>query len=223
MQGESGVAPNTKDPFTMEMFHDALPEMDPSTLAGIMERALIDTGISFMLRISEVIRVPKSKRHHLRRNCVKFSYNGAGTPTEVTITILSSKTSKIKVDRTLTANGTSTCVVNLLHRYVNNRPDLEPTAQLFQYPPGRSLPTRESVSFLLQQLAYKASGGKQLNIATHSMRRGGATTLCQRVKLPGYVIKNFGRWSNDEWEKVYQGLTTISSTHISDCLRPFSV
>ncbi len=109
---------------------------------------------------------------------------------------------------------------DVLHRYLLSRPDISQDSQLFRYPPGKKGPTRESISFLLQRLAHKASGGKSINIATHSLRRGGASTLCQRMELPGYVIKKFGRWSNDEWEKVYQSITTASAKKISECLRP---
>jgi hypothetical protein len=93
----------------------------------------------------------------------------------------------------------SLCPVEAMKSYLIKRGST--AGPLFQYASGRPL-TKESLTAetrqLLSLLGFKAS-----DYAGHSYRIGAAMTAAS-VGLPPWLVKTFGRWSSDCYERYIQ-------------------
>ena len=177
---------------------------------SVQMRALVTTGVCFMLRVSELIPCDGTS-HFLRRRDVTFGPIDPRTrlPTYVRLCIPSSKTEMIPAWRHLAANQATTCVVAALSAYIGSRPDLRANAPLFSSQAGGPI-SRTDVTATLQTIAT-AAGVDPSRISAHSMRRGGATTLAQTGTIPGHMVQKHGRWATDTWLHIYQTLTDKSA------------
>ena len=65
--------------------------------------------------------------------------------------------------------------------------------------------TRRVLSLRLRELATSLGFGEGHRMASHSLRRGGATSLLASGVAP-HVIQRFGRWASDMWVETYAEL-----------------
>ena len=197
-----------KKAFTVAMLNKAAP---PSAAKTVREKALLTAirlGLCFLLRVCEIVKVKRSKHHLLARD-VRITTKH-GLPHRLYITIPSSKTSKEPKTLSLKATYNPTCIVALMADYLA-KTTLLPDGPLF---PGLT-PRRiaKEISRMAEILGYDP-----LDFGTHSIRRGGTTTLASEGNINEYIIRHFGRWSSSMWEQVYQELTLESITIISNKL-----
>jgi hypothetical protein len=75
--------------------------------------------------------------------------------------------------------------------------------------------TSKQVSSFVKSLAIKLGyHGKKHDFASHSLRRGGATTLLNK-NVPAAMIQLFGRWASSKWLSTYPLLQSEATALIS--------
>jgi integrase len=187
-------------------------------------RAIVAIGISFMLRISEIIP-GEGTGHYIRWGGVKWKEGkirdkGNKKVEGITITIKSSKKSKVPVERTLAATGRETCVVRLLKEYMDGRirvPGGEES--LFAADYGMSEVSSNDVVKSIRAIASEAGEeNADTDFSTKSMRIGGVTTLADKSDIEGHIIQKHGRWSSETWSKVYNRLTKETEARLAEHL-----
>jgi hypothetical protein len=215
IQSEQGRKKNTKDPFTMKMYKQARRHIRFRSPYEVTLATAILMGITFLLRISELLPCKRS-RHHLRWGNVSINRDAAGNPISVTITIPHSKMDFADVTRTMPlSSDQDICVVRAVDRYRQSFGASPPKDDdpFLQTPSGTPNLSRTTISKFIARLA--TSLGLKANIGSHSLRKGGATSLCSGGKIAGYLVQLHGRWSSDTWKKIYQTITSESSIEIS--------
>ncbi len=216
LDAKDGKAPDQKEPFTIDMLAAAMHILDMGNANDVAIFAALTLGICFMLRASELVETDSN--HYLRNQDATFQYDATGRPCSLTLIVRSSKTNLYPVPRTLAVNGSPTCAVLALWRYLQLSRNSAPLAPLLQLRSGKF--SRKYLAARIHTLAKVSNGGKPLNTGSHSLRRGGATALCQQAHIQGYVIQNFGRWGTDTWIQIYQRLTKVSAVILAEALRP---
>ena len=194
-----------KRALTVDMLNKATTLKPAKTVRQKAMYTAIRLAICFLLRVCELVKVKRSN-HHLRANDVSISYKH-GAPHMLSITIPSSKASAEPKTLHLSATYNPTCIVALTADYLE-KAKLKPTGPLF---PGL---TPRRIAKEISNMAV-ILGFDPLDFGTHSLRRGGTTTLASEGMINEYIIRHFGRWSSKMWEQVYQELTLESITLIS--------
>jgi hypothetical protein len=194
---------------TVDMLKSGMDAIQEEGLARLRMRAILCTGVAFMMRVCEVIPRPGTK-HYLRRRGVKFEFEGKSTrPTGMTITIQSQKTNGEPTWRSMGARWDETCCVRAMWHYLEAcKGRLKEEDSVFGSSCGLRAVTYQDISRVIKQVATRAGAGDSvMQFTTKAMRRGGVSTLTQKGKVPGYVIGKHGRWSSDTWATIYQELT----------------
>ena len=186
----------------MKMLQQVHQLFDLTRLQDLSMLTLLSVGISFLLRCCELIWCDKTD-HHLRAGGVSFSYNAKNKPTHVHIEIPSSKTDVKPCSRSIKATKSPTCAVAILHRYLQ-------AAKLKESDPLFPQITRAKLSVVISTLAGIIDPKLATKMGTHSLRIGGTTSLASGGRVPGHLIKKFGRWRSDLWEQIYKELTDES-------------
>ena len=169
--------------------------LNPYSSKDMQLYTALSTGVSFLLRSSVLL---PGTDHSLLRSSVRFR-SVLGALKAVTIVIHSSKTSRTPVSRTLLHNGPqSTC--QLLFNYLQ-RTKGAPSSPLFAGLSYRML--NENLKSLGELMGIPNA---RCRLASHSLRRGGATSLFNHG-IPPMFIREFGRWSQDMWVTVYAELS----------------
>lgn len=130
------------------------------------------------------------------------------------VTIPTSNTCIYPESMRLTPNGSPTCIVKNLFKYIQRRPWLTANHPLF---PNI---TRNTMQKILRLLATAAGIPETVFVGNHSMRRGGATQLCAGAHVATYAIRKHGRWNSDIWQYVYQALEDETAMELSLQLAP---
>jgi hypothetical protein len=186
--------------------------LDMSVYDNKVHWALLCVGVYGMLRISEMIGGAATKDRALTWNQVKFI-----SSRHITITLKASKTdpSKSGISISIYGNDSDTCAVRALKAIVptSSSATYDSNSLVFRFE-NKGVPTRQIVSFKIQQLIgiinlKYALGLNPKDFATHSLRRGGATSLAE-ARVPDSTIKIMGRWSSE----CYHKYTTISTAMI---------
>jgi hypothetical protein len=120
IQSLQGRKRNVKDPFTIAMYKRATATADLTSVYDRTHDTATIMGLSFLLRVSELIPCKRS-RHHLRWRDVSISRNPDGSPTALTIRIPHSKMDFRMVTRTLPlSTDAATCAVRAADRYIRS-------------------------------------------------------------------------------------------------------
>ena len=125
--------------------------------------------------------------------------NDVNCSTNTTFCLVHLKTSKtdpFRVGCTLRigSTGNQLCPIAALRAYLTVRP--QSSGPLFIYVNGTFLTRSRVSSFLIKVLS-------PIHISTHSFRIGGATALAS-VGVPDHVIKAYGRWSSNAYQRYIQ-------------------
>ena len=209
---EAGITVHRKMPFTWEMLMESRRFYNLEKEADLEEFTCVATGIGFLLRSSELLN-DKRTNHYLRRKDIQFNYN-KGYLQSVTITVRSSKTSSEPVYLSLGYNGNRTSVAALLYKYIQSTTLRPASSPLFP-----SL-TRQQLSSRLKCLAVCLGyHGDSCMFASHSLRRGGATSLLN-AGVPCDYIQFLGRWKTDCWKQLYAKL--LHETQLLVTFKAFS-
>jgi hypothetical protein len=202
-----GVHTSRKAGLTWDLLCRVAPHLassDPELLA------IMGLGVAFMLRGSELVLCPRSRHHLLVQDVTFLSGGGGGAPCGVRICIKSSKMNPEPVFRSYNANGTALCVVAWLWRHwcsLGVKPD--PAARLFA---GF---TRSTLAKAIQRVVRVHHIGDPALFSTHSLRRGGASTLLNSGKVHPKFIQDFGRWKSDIWLRVYASMSEANQLHLT--------
>jgi hypothetical protein len=171
IEDTAGITTKRKFPFTWEMLMACQSFYNLDNINQLEEFTLIATGIGFLLRASELMD-DKKTNHYLRREDVKFNFSRKGYLQSVTITVRSSKTSRVSVWRSLGYTGNRTGVAALLFKYYQATKLRQPHSPLF---PSF---TRHKLSTVIKSLAVRLGYHGDTSIfSSHLLRRGGATSL----------------------------------------------
>ena len=169
--------------------------------------AILSTGVYGMLRVGEMTS-PKIHEHDpetkLNVEGVTFGPLGAGgVPEYAGVLIKMSKTGQEAEGITirLFANGGRACAVYWLWRWCGIRKPSGPKAPLFVLQDG-SYVTRGRLQRVIKS-AVQGAGYDATHFNTHSMRKGGATSL-SCANWPKETIQMLGRWSSDCYLKYLQ-------------------
>jgi integrase len=187
-----------KAPFTWGMFRAIAQLLQSPADAEFL--TAVATGLGFLLRASELLPDGVTN-HHLRRRDVVFGPRDlAETPLWVAINIRSSKVHKVRRLRALARSDDRIGVCRILW-------DWHQRSGGYARPADPLFPTisRGGLSARLRLLATSLGMGEARRLASHSLRRGGATSLLASG-VPPHVIQRFGRWASDMWVDTYAEL-----------------
>ena len=176
---------DVKDPLDMEKLGKMYRQADTKSHMGLVVWAMVVFLFSTLLRVSHVVLSP----HTLLRRDIKIFKWG------ILVYVRSSKTNKTGIPTEIPiAYGREklSCPVywldKLFSRYPRNKNDY-----LFSTPKVRSV-SYSMFNTALKSLIVKA--GIKGSFATHSLRRGGTTSLHHKgVPLP--YIRERGQWASD--------------------------
>ena len=197
----SGPESRRKAPFTWGMFQQAAPILRQGCQPDDREMLVaIGVGLGFLLRASELLPDGKTL-HFLRRQDVVFGPRvDEGVPLWVAVNIRSSKMHKTRKLRALAQTSDPVGVCRLLWEWHTHTGGYaRPLDPLFP------VVTRSRLSLRLRGLAAQLGMGDAHRLASHSLRRGGATSLLASG-VPPHVIQRFGRWASAMWVDTYAEL-----------------
>jgi hypothetical protein len=213
--GNSERESRRKAPFTWGMFLKVLPVLLASESSADAELVVVlAVGISFLLRASELLPDGVTS-HYLRRKDVLFGPLGsAGLPDWVTLNLRSSKMHRCRKLRSLGLDRDAVGVVSLLWSYHARTGD-------YRFAERPLFPTikRSFLSVRLRQVASSLGMGEAHRLASHSLRRGGATSLLASG-VEAHVVQRFGRWASDMWVETYAELQFDKQLALASCLEP---
>ncbi len=200
LERQVGITQKRKCPFTWEM---AVQVAQRSNLSNPLQRELVTAilcGVGFLLRASEFVRCDNTTFHLQRKDVVLAWKDGALL--SVTITVKQSKTDRTPVPLTLPHTGEWFSVPMMLHRYCKVcHHDAKSAAPLFPTLTRKVL--SQGIADWAMKLGVLDTGH---GFASHSLRRGGATTLLNKG-VPETTIQVFGRWKTDIWKGLYARLS----------------
>ena len=214
MQGEGRIQPKKETPaMTIEILRrgiEALKRMFGGVEATRM-KAIICVGITFMLRISEIVE-SQGTRHQLRWNGVEFmqydTKEVGARPRAMRIMIRSSKRDKAPMWRRLGATWSVVCPVRAMYEYKQAiegmKVEVMKDGNLFGRIGMLKEAKGEEVKRAIQGIA-KVAGveGRVEDFTTKSMRVGGVTTMTDKDDVKGHLVEKHGRWKSKTWNKVY--------------------
>ena len=177
------IPDDVKDPLTQKHLEKMYRKANTKTHMGLMVWTMIVFLFSTLLRVSHVVLSP----HTLLRKDIKFFKWG------VLVCIRSSKTKKEPFQIPISyGRKNCTCPVYWLEFFFTRYP-ISKNDYLFSTSKVRS------ISYSIFNAALKSLTLKAMlkgNFATHSLRRGGTTTLHQKgAPLP--YIRERGQWASD--------------------------
>jgi hypothetical protein len=194
------IAPHTATrlPITNDILLKIRPHMKLDTYEGKVMWAAFTFAHSCLMRCGEfTTRSPKDK-NYLPLAAWKWE-NGAK---HGTVTLPHSKTSKQPVDIFVFANGSDTCPVVAMTKYMSSRIkrrySIRLDSPLFAMEDGTPL-TRKALTNTLRNALVAARVPNAELYKGHSFRRGGATSLA-RVGVADSVIKTVGRWKSHAYQ-----------------------
>jgi hypothetical protein len=212
---EKGQPP--KDPSAavpVQLLELIILHTDTSTVIGAIIASAATLGFWFLLRSIEYLSADCGvfdPHRSLTWEDVTLRKQGEVVPhsqfqeaDEVSITVFSGKGTLHTCTRSLKLNQESpTCVIKWLKNLhaVLLKHGIAPLQgdSLFKKPDGKVL-TRADLSAILKAAAV-ACGVVSSKVASHSLRRGGASAYAA-AGVPHYDIQKFGRWTSDGY-KVY--------------------
>ena len=164
-------------------------------------------------------------RESLEMDAILCSNEDVSKATAMTVTLRSDKNALHTCTRTVTETPDceicAVAAVKNLHAVILTKTGAppNPTDAICMLGPGKWLSCAQ-VSFLLKA-ATESCGCKGKNVATHSLRRGGASAyFCAGVPIED--IKIFGRWLSDAY-KLYIFLSSTGSIMSKGNVHPTSV
>jgi hypothetical protein len=180
-------------PLTVELLNTTIHLVPPS---DIRMRTLVITGVYFILRISNLIKCPRTD-HHLRKRDIAFDH--PVTPSTVFVTVMSAKHHARPRTMPMARNNSATCPVAALHTYLASRSDLRPDQDLFEPARGQCRLDRKMVAAQIARMGLPSldQHAQPSKFTTKSMRYGGTTTLCES-DTPTLLVEKHGGWTSDK-------------------------
>jgi Phage integrase family len=194
------IAPHTATrlPITNDILLKIRPHMKLDTYEGKVMWAAFTFAHSCLMRCGEFTALAYKDKNFLSLEAWKWE-DGAQ---HGTVTLSHSKTSKQPVDIYVFANGSDTCPVLAMTKYMSSRIkrrySIRLDSPLFAMEDGTPL-TRKALSNALRNALVAARVPNAELYKGHSFRRGGATSLA-RVGVADSVIKTIGRWKSHAYQ-----------------------
>jgi len=174
LQSEKLVEPKKQTrALTVDMLKDGMDAIEGGGLARLRMKAVLCTGVAFMMRVCEIIPRPGTK-HYLRRRGVKFDCEGEGSrPTGMRITIQSQKTNGEPVWRSIGATWDDTCSVRAMWEYLEACEDrIKEKDSVFGRGCGLRSVTYKDIAQEIKRVGIRAGAGDDvMDFTTKSLRR----------------------------------------------------